>query len=90
MNILNKYHAAVLALLLFTASIFVVLLAGCTRSNPKSPDMFGSISIEFKPSTDLLRKTIEPDIEMVISEYQVSGIGPDGASFTKHNITEET
>jgi len=70
------------------AGIFLVL-NGCGMKNPGEPDEFsyGVISLNFNLSDDLLKKTIEPNIDMEVAEFEVSGYGPDSATFSRTNVT---
>lgn len=63
--------------------IAVSILFNCdfkTVQEPQSSE--GILSLSFI-SNKSLRKTIEPDIDMQITKYSISGEGPSGESFTK-------
>lgn len=71
---------------LFLASI--VLFAGCTIAGPRNDDADknGALVLSLDSST-VENRTIVPTISMDVATYDVSGSGPDGASF---NLLGET
>ncbi len=57
---------------------FIILLFACSKPSEIEQSKMSSIVLNLSNST----KTLTPDIDMDINEYQISGIGPDNSSFS--------
>lgn len=70
----------------------LLALSGCMGNNTPSPtnpgEMKGSLSLTIK--SVLSAKTIEPDLDMSISRYQIYGTGPNGKTFNQSVSESQT
>jgi len=59
--------------------LLLTLLIGC---NPQESTIAetGMLTLEFE--SEISRSTLKPEIEMEVNSYEVSGIGPEGRTFT--------
>ncbi len=78
--------------ILYLIAIMAVFITGCgnTSDTPDYPqvDQKGFLSLQISHQVSE-SKTLQPDVEMAISTYDIYGIGPNSASFTIEDTSEE-
>lgn len=81
--------------ILVTAALIAGLLfviTSCNKITPQSPEVdgMGSLRINFSLDKDILAKTIQPDLDMNIAEYDIFGQGPNNESFSQEGLNSTT
>lgn len=73
---MSKHTNAVIVVIV---GLLLTLLIGCDPQGSTKAET-GTLTLEFE--SRISRSTLKPDIEMEVHSYEISGIGPEGRTFT--------
>lgn len=76
--------------LILSLTILSCTIPDISISSNNSKPSFNTGTLKLTLDTSDILRTIIPDVDMNVSCYNISGTGPDGASFQKNNIIESS